>query len=96
MKKLRGKNFDINEEMDEIKKVNRQMIRENQTFKETFADKANQRATIIMSGIWFFFQMTGINAIFFYIIEIFEVSLIVFKKYLIVLYILISGNNLDN
>lgn len=73
MKKLRGKKYDIDEEMEEIQLVHRQMLRENKSFKEVFADKANQRATIIMSGIWFFFQMTGINAIFFYIIEMFEV-----------------------
>ena len=75
LKKLRGTE-NIQDELKMLKSEHDVVIKQGKlTFREVFKDKATQRATIMITGIWFFFQMTGVNAILFYTVDIFEVNL---------------------
>lgn len=78
LRKLRGKNIDLQDEMKILQLENSQM-QEKLSFREVFTEKATQKASIIVFGMWFFFQLTGINAILFYTVDIFEVSFLLLK-----------------
>lgn len=71
---LRGENYNSKLEIEALQAQVDTSIKENKSFKEIIADKAIQRATIIMVGLMFFFQTTGINGILFYATDIFAVS----------------------
>ena len=76
--KLRGKDYNSKFEIDTLQGQFDTSIKENKTFNEIIADRAIQRATIIMVGLMFFFQTTGINGILFYATDIFSVSFLAF------------------
>lgn len=72
MMKLRG-NLG---EMKQLQDQHKCLVDQKETFAEIFSDKATQKASVIMVGIWIFFQLSGICAILFYTVEIFNVSII--------------------
>lgn len=74
MIKLRGKSYDHLDEMRQLQDHHKSLMDQNETFREIFSDKATQKASVIMAGIWVFFQLSGICAILFYTVEIFNVS----------------------
>lgn len=76
MKKLRGKLYDSQKEIRELQSQHESLMDQNKTFLEIFSDRATQKASVIMIGIWFFFQLSGISVFLFYVVDIFMVSLI--------------------
>lgn len=71
MRLLRGKNYNFDAEMSDIKR-NQQMNNANHSFFEHLKQKATRNAFFIILTQFFFFQFTGINAVLFYTTTIFE------------------------
>ena len=69
---LRGRDSDISLEFKEIEKYNKQMEKNSNSFLELF-NKHNIKPLLISLGLMFFQQMSGINAVVFYTVKIFEV-----------------------
>jgi facilitated trehalose transporter len=70
---LRGKDADISQELQEIENANNES--EKSATGSTFElfNKSNVRPLLISLGLMFFQQMSGINAVVFYTVMIFEV-----------------------
>ncbi|CAL1687683.1 unnamed protein product [Lasius platythorax] len=70
---LRGKNGDITEELAMIEKIHQKSIEseQNNTFSELMK-RNNLKPLLISLGLMFFQQMSGINAVIFYTVQIFK------------------------
>ena len=75
LKWLRGQQYDEKAEIEEMKKEDAQMKAEKLTFTQAFSRAAAIRGLVISLGLMFFQQMSGINAVIFYTVSIFNVSL---------------------
>ena len=73
---LRGKSYDHQKEIRELQSQHESLMEQNKTFMEIFSDRATQKASVIMIGIWFFFQLSGISVFLFYVVDIFMVSFV--------------------
>lgn len=73
---LRGKNGDITEELAMIEKIHQKSIEseQNNTFSELMK-RNNLKPLLISLGLMFFQQMSGINAVIFYTVQIFKVCI---------------------
>ncbi|CAB0041002.1 unnamed protein product [Trichogramma brassicae] len=76
---LRGKQADVSEELTTVEKMHveaeRQVSSQQGPFGELFKD-TNLKPLLISLGLMFFQQMSGINAVIFYTVQIFEVTII--------------------
>ena len=72
---LRGKNADITEELTAIEKthVDSERNESQSSFSELFTGN-NFKPLLISLGLMFFQQLSGINAVIFYAVNIFTVS----------------------
>uniref|UniRef100_A0ABD2X646 Major facilitator superfamily (MFS) profile domain-containing protein n=1 Tax=Trichogramma kaykai TaxID=54128 RepID=A0ABD2X646_9HYME len=72
---LRGKQADVSEELTTVEKMHveaeRQVSSQQGPFGELFKD-TNLKPLLISLGLMFFQQMSGINAVIFYTVQIFE------------------------
>ncbi|KAK9507821.1 hypothetical protein O3M35_007595 [Rhynocoris fuscipes] len=68
---LRGKNTDINQELSELQKSYEESKKESASLKELFNKKYLWPFSISI-GLMFFQQLSGINAVIFYTVSIFE------------------------
>jgi sugar porter (SP) family MFS transporter len=71
LKIIRGKSYNFDEEIENLKKQNFELKSQNKTFSEVFKTKSTKKAFIIIMLQFFFFQMTGINVVLFYSTSIF-------------------------
>jgi hypothetical protein len=74
LKWLRGDQYDEKAELEELKNEDATLKAEKLTFVQAFSRKAAIRGLVISLGLMFFQQMSGINAVIFYTVAIFEVS----------------------
>ncbi len=72
LKWLRGENYDINSELQELQSEHEQRENQKVSFAAAFGRKTSIKAMYIMLGLMFFQQMSGINAVIFYTGYIFE------------------------
>lgn len=74
LKWLRGNDYDFNTELQELQSEHEERENQKISFAEAFARKTSVRALIIMLGLMFFQQMSGINAVIFYTGFIFDAA----------------------
>ncbi|XP_055617149.1 facilitated trehalose transporter Tret1 isoform X2 [Toxorhynchites rutilus septentrionalis] len=72
LKWLRGSRYDERAEIEQLKEEEARMRAEKITFVQGFRQKATIRALIISLGMMFFQQLSGINAVIFYTVAIFD------------------------
>lgn len=71
LKKLRGSFYNPETEIDTLKQQNEEEKIQRKTFSEVFKTKSTLKAFMIIMLQFFFFQMSGINAVSFYSTRIF-------------------------
>ena len=71
IQRLRGIEYNLRPEIEEIQMQQEALKGGNKSFVEEFKKKATFKAFIIIIGLFFFFQMSGINAVTFYTTTIF-------------------------
>lgn len=73
---LRGKRYDVDTEVQTILEAQEELEKQESgnAYKDLFVDAVNRKAFIIVIGVIFAFQMSGINAILFYTDPILRVS----------------------
>ncbi|KAF5301949.1 hypothetical protein FQR65_LT08685 [Abscondita terminalis] len=71
---FRGFNYDVDEELANITENVRSMSSNTTKFSDLYANKATLKAVIIALALMFFQQMSGINAVLFNAVEIFQQS----------------------
>lgn len=69
LKRFRGETFDPTDEIADLQKEEEQ--RKSQNVREALKQKSSQRAMLISFGLMFFQQLSGINAVIFYMTTIF-------------------------
>ncbi|XP_065214786.1 facilitated trehalose transporter Tret1-like isoform X2 [Planococcus citri] len=69
---LRGDQYDIYSELDEIQEQIDEERKRQQSFKDLFSSKAVIKATIAVMGLLSFLSFSGINVVIFYAKKIFE------------------------
>lgn len=69
---LRGSNYDISNEIDLIQKDVENATQNKASLKDLVMNRANRNALICSLGLMFFQQFSGINAVIFYTVDIFE------------------------
>lgn len=69
---LRGEEYDIYSELDDIQAQLDEQRKRKQSFKVLFTSRAVIRATIAVMGLLSFLSFSGINVVIFYAKEIFE------------------------
>jgi SP family facilitated glucose transporter-like MFS transporter 8 len=76
LKWLRGKNFDTEDEIENLKaeEQERQLLNQNHSLQKSFQRSGAKLSLIIVLGLMFFQQMCGINAVIFYTETIFEAT----------------------
>lgn len=74
LKWLRGQDYDYNSELQELQSEHEERERTKVSFGAAFARRTSVKALIIMLGLMFFQQMSGINAVIFYTGFIFETA----------------------
>lgn len=74
LKWLRGNNYDYNSELQELQNEHQERENSKVSFAAAFGRKTSIKALIIMLGLMFFQQMSGINAVIFYTGFIFEAA----------------------
>lgn len=74
LKRLRGKKFNVNNEIDYLKHQDEDLRAQQKTFKEVFSTKSTKKAFIIIMLQFVFFQMSGINVVLFYSTTIFTAA----------------------
>lgn len=72
LKWLRGNDYDFNSELQELQSEHEERENQKISFAAAFARKTSVKALIIMLGLMFFQQMSGINAVIFYTGFIFD------------------------
>ncbi|XP_037031895.1 facilitated trehalose transporter Tret1-like isoform X2 [Bradysia coprophila] len=72
LKWLRGDNYDYNTELQELQSEHEERENSKISFAAAFARRTSVKALIIMLGLMFFQQMSGINAVIFYTGFIFD------------------------
>lgn len=72
LRKLRGDYYDIESEIKEIKHLLAETERTKVSFIESFKTIQAKKASMIVFGLMFFQQLSGINAVIFYTSEIFD------------------------
>lgn len=72
--KLRGKDYDVQEEIKAIQKEIFLLQQNSSSIKDIFSNKFNRRALISVVGVLTFQQLCGINVIVFYTVPIFEAA----------------------
>jgi MFS family permease len=70
---LRGKGYDPQPEIDELKQELEENQRNNISFGAVLRKPSTKKALLIGFGLMFFQQMSGINVVIFYATDIFEV-----------------------
>ncbi|KRT82807.1 membrane transporter [Oryctes borbonicus] len=80
LQKLRGKHYDIEPEMSQIKTLIEEERLNDVPIVQAFKTKAAQKASLICFSLMFFQQLSGINAVIFYTGDIFEASGISMKS----------------
>lgn len=68
---LRGASYDVNTELNVLKKQNEALKAENKTWAEIFKTKSTVKAFIVVLLQFLFFQMSGISVVMFYSQKIF-------------------------
>ncbi|XP_063925452.1 facilitated trehalose transporter Tret1 isoform X1 [Zophobas morio] len=74
LRRLRGNNYDVNGEIQEIKDSIQQAKSMNTSLKESFKKKATKKSLLICFSLMFFQQFGGINAVIFYVGDIFDAA----------------------
>lgn len=76
---LRGKKADITEELNIIEKMHQEYVEMERTNAQSLfselTKKNNLKPLLISLGLMFFQQMSGINAVIFYTVQIFKVCI---------------------
>lgn len=72
LKWLRGENYDYSSELQELQSEHEERENSKVSFGAAFARRTSVKALIIMLGLMFFQQMSGINAVIFYTGFIFD------------------------
>lgn len=76
---LRGKNADITEELSMIEKIHQESMEiERNSSQSMFSEltkRGNLKPLLISLGLMLFQQMSGINAVIFYTVQIFKVCI---------------------
>lgn len=72
--KLRGKSYDVEGELQEIKSELQKQKDEHMPFMQSFKKRATKKALMITFGLMFFQQMSGINAVIYYTSNIFAAA----------------------
>lgn len=74
LKWLRGDNYDYNSELQELQSEHQERENSKISFAAAFGRRTSVKALIIMLGLMFFQQMSGINAVIFYTGFIFKAA----------------------
>ncbi|KAG5863141.1 hypothetical protein JTB14_022046 [Gonioctena quinquepunctata] len=74
LKELRGSMHDVTAELREIEQEFLETQQRKATLKDVIFDRANLRAVISMVGVLAFQQLSGINALVFYTVTIFQAA----------------------
>lgn len=70
LKRFRGEDFDPSSEIADLQKE--EEIRQSQNVREALKRKSSKKAMLISFGLMFFQQLSGINAVIFYMTTIFS------------------------
>lgn len=70
LKRFRGEDFDTCEEIASLQKE--EELRRSQNSREALKKKSSKKAILISCGLMFFQQLSGINAVIFYMTTIFS------------------------
>jgi facilitated trehalose transporter len=76
---LRGKDTDISHELREIENAHNESVKSTSGSSFELFSKSHIKPLLISLGLMFFQQMSGINAVVFYTVMIFEVSKFIFS-----------------
>lgn len=68
---LRGDHYNCEPEIDDLK-IRHQAAMEGRGFRKVFSTKSTRKALFLIIGVFFFFQMSGINILPFYALMIFN------------------------
>lgn len=74
LRKLRGDNYNVDNEIDEIQKNLDDEKKNHIPFLESFKKRATKKSLLICFGLMFFQQMSGVNAVIFYTSNIFKAA----------------------
>ncbi|KAF5269944.1 hypothetical protein FQR65_LT05743 [Abscondita terminalis] len=72
LRRLRGKHYNVDEEIAEIKQVLEELKTNNITLSNSFKKRSTKIAALVSFSLMFFQQACGINAVIFYTSTIFE------------------------
>ncbi|CAL7946280.1 unnamed protein product [Xylocopa violacea] len=74
LEKLRGPRYDPKQELNEIQKAAEESTGKKPSLREMAKDPATKKAMVACFGMMFFQQASGVNAVIFYTVMIFEAS----------------------
>ncbi|XP_076750814.1 facilitated trehalose transporter Tret1 [Xylocopa sonorina] len=74
LEKFRGPNYDPKQELNEMQKAAQENTGKKPSLQEMAKDPATKKAMIACFGMMFFQQASGVNAVIFYTVMIFEAS----------------------